>query len=641
MILSCQHLSIAFTGEEVVRDATFFLEDREKAALVGNNGAGKSTVLKMVAGLLPADSGQAILARGATLGYLAQTHELTGREKLRDYVGEARRAVVEIEERMRSLEHRMKEAEGEELEALMSAYASATHAFEEQNGYALGSEVTGVLKGLGFAEEDFGKPVGNLSGGQMTRAALGRLLLTAPDLLLLDEPTNHLDTRSIAWLEQYLTSYPGAVLVVSHDRYFLNKIAGKVLEIENGVVSSYTGNYDAFAAKKAMLREAQMRAYEKQQAEIRHQEAVIEKLRSFNREKSIKRAESREKALEKIERLEKPQELKTDMNLTLRAGSESGKDVLMLRGLSKAFGSKVLFTDTDLLVRRGERVGIVGENGTGKSTLMRIVSGSEAPTAGTVTLGTGVTVGYYDQEMQVLNDEKTLFEELQDEHPDMNDTRVRSLLAAFLFSGDDVFKRIGDLSGGERGRVSLAKLMLSEANFLLLDEPTNHLDMPSREILEDALSRYEGTVLFVSHDRYFINRTATRILELADGKFTEYLGNYDDYLEKKAQEAERAAAVSADSAAPEKKARADWQEEKNRIARLRKLRSDTEKAEQKIGQIEEELEKIGEEQQRPEVCSDAKRLQELSLRAAELSEALEDAYAAWSALSEELEAAGA
>lgn len=533
MILSCSSISRSFGDNHILKRVSFHIEEHEKAAIVGINGAGKSTLLKIIIGQLAPDEGTVTWAKGAAVGYLAQHQDLDGTETIYDTLLEVKRPILEMEERLRRLELEMNTASGEELESRLSEYSRLNHTFELENGYACRSEITGVLKGLGFSEEEFSKPIHALSGGQKTRVSLGKLLLTKPDILLLDEPTNHLDMESIAWLETYLKGYPGSVIIVAHDRYFLDRVVTKVIELDNGTATVFSGNYSAYSDKKAMLRDAQIRAYLNQQQEIRHQEAVIAKLKSFNREKSIRRAESREKMLDKIERLEKPAEVNDSMDIRLEPDVVSGNDVLTVIGLSKAFDARPLFTDGNFEIKRGERIAIIGNNGTGKTTLLKIINGLIPADSGEIRLGSKVHIGYYDQEHQVLHMDKTLFQEIQDTYPHMNNTQIRNTLASFLFTGDDVFKLIRDLSGGERGRVSLAKLMLSDANFLLLDEPTNHLDITSKEILESALNRYTGTVLYVSHDRYFINRTATRILDLTGQAFVNYIGNYDYYLEKK------------------------------------------------------------------------------------------------------------
>ncbi len=533
MILSCSHVSKSFGTDVVLNDISFHIEENEKAAIVGINGAGKSTLLKIIVGELPSDQGFVTLARGKTMGYLAQHQDLASHQTIYGELLEVKRAVLDMEERIRSLEIEMQSAQGQKLDQMFETYTRLTHQFELENGYGCQSEIIGVLKGLGFSEEDFNREISTLSGGQKTRVSLGKLLLSRPDIILLDEPTNHLDMKSIAWLENYLLNYKGAVIIVAHDRYFLDKVATKIIELDQGQGMVFLGNYTSYSQKKAQVREAKMKAYLNQQQEIRHQEEVIAKLKSFNREKSIKRAESREKMLSKIEVLEKPSEVNDEMALCLKPDILSGNDVITIRNLSKSFGDNHLFSHIDIDIKRGERVSVIGDNGTGKTTLLKIINQMLPADSGQITLGTRVHIGYYDQDHQVLHMEKTLFDELQDTYPDLTNTRVRNVLAAFLFTGDDVFKRIGDLSGGERGRVSLAKLMLSNANFLILDEPTNHLDITSKEILEHALNQYTGTVLYVSHDRYFINRTATRILELTGETFINYIGNYDYYLEKR------------------------------------------------------------------------------------------------------------
>ncbi len=533
MILSCSHVSKSFGTDVVLNDISFHIEENEKAAIVGINGAGKSTLLKIIVGELPSDQGFVTLARGKTMGYLAQHQDLASHQTIYGELLEVKRAVLDMEERIRSLEIEMQSAQGQELDQMFETYTRLTHQFELENGYGCQSEIIGVLKGLGFSEEDFNRQISTLSGGQKTRVSLGKLLLSRPDIILLDEPTNHLDMGSIAWLENYLLNYKGAVIIVAHDRYFLDKVATKIIELDQGQGMVFLGNYTSYSQKKAQVREAKMKAYLNQQQEIRHQEEVIAKLKSFNREKSIKRAESREKMLSKIEVLEKPAEVNDEMALCLKPDILSGNDVITIRNLSKSFGHNHLFSHIDIDIKRGERVAVIGDNGTGKTTLLKIINQMLPADSGQITLGARVHIGYYDQDHQVLHMEKTLFDELQDTYPDLTNTRVRNVLAAFLFTGDDVFKRIGDLSGGERGRVSLAKLMLSNANFLILDEPTNHLDITSKEILEQALNQYTGTVLYVSHDRYFINRTATRILELTGETFINYIGNYDYYLEKR------------------------------------------------------------------------------------------------------------
>lgn len=635
MILSCQNIGKAFNEKNILCNASFHIEDYDKAAVVGINGAGKTTLLRIIIGELSADEGIVTLAKGKTLGYLAQNQAVSSENTIYDELLSVKADIIALEKQIRTTEKAMKHAQGSELEQLMESYTRLTHAFELANGYAYKSELTGVLKGLGFTEEEFSKPSATLSGGQKTRVALGKLLLLNPDLIILDEPTNHLDLNSIAWLETYLLNYKGAVLVVSHDRYFLDKIANKIIEIDQTKATVFNGNYSDYAVKKEQLRSAAYRAYFNQQQEIRHQEAVIEKLRSFNREKSIKRAESREKMLQKIDVIEKPAEARTDIHMVLTPKCISGNDVLHMEGLSKTFDAHTLFSDLFMDLKRGEHVAVIGDNGTGKTTVLKIINGLISADTGKITLGSNVHIGYYDQEHHVLHGEKTLFEEISDDYPSLTNTQIRNTLAAFLFTGDDVFKRISDLSGGERGRVSLAKLMLSESNFLILDEPTNHLDILSKEILEDALNAYEGTVLYVSHDRYFINRTAGRILELTDQSFISYLGNYDYYLEKKAALAPRpAASVSGNAASKEEasETKLDWQARKEQQARERKRENDLKKCEEEIASLEEKDRLLDEETALPENATNVTKLQEITKEKEVISEKLNALYEKWETL---------
>ena len=670
MILACQGICKSFGEKEILKDASFHIEEREKVALIGNNGAGKTTLLRIIMEELSADSGNVILAKDKRMGYLAQYQDIYGQRTIYEELLTTKQHILDMEERMRSIELEMKHVQGEELEQLMNTYTRLTHEFELENGYAYKSELTGILKGLGFGEEDFEKPIETLSGGQKTRVALGKLLISRPDILLLDEPTNHLDMESIAWLETYLLNYPGAVFIVSHDRYFLDKVVTKVVEIEAGQVISFQGNYSSYAEKKAQLRDAQYKAYLNQQREIKHQEAVIVKLKSFNREKSIRRAESREKMLDKIQRLDKPVEIQTHMRLSLEPRTVSGNDVLTVEDLSKSFPGQTLFTNISFQIKRGERIALIGNNGTGKTTMLKILNSILPADSGSFSLGSKVQIGYYDQEHQVLHMDKTLFQEIQDTYPNMNNTQIRNTLAAFLFTGDDVFKLIRDLSGGERGRVSLAKLMLSDANFLLLDEPTNHLDITSKEILESALNRYTGTVLYVSHDRYFINRTATRILDLTDGSFINYIGNYDYYLEKKEDveaafaarqmaeagnnrtagangtQAQSVSAVSgvssASSQAPMTASAAgsladgkmDWKAQKEEQARLRKRQNELKKVEDKIHELETRDGEIDELLSQEDVYTDVSRLMELNKEKESIQKELEVLYEKWEELAE-------
>ncbi|MFR8536566.1 MAG: ribosomal protection-like ABC-F family protein [Lacrimispora saccharolytica] len=637
MILACQNISKAFGTNEILKDASFHIEEREKAALVGINGAGKSTLFKIIVGEMTADTGEVILSKGKTLGYLAQHQDLTGDLTIYEEVLQAKQDLIRMEERLRALEEEMKHEQGERLEELMNTYTRLSHTFELENGYAYRSEVVGVLKGLGFEPEEFEKKVSTLSGGQKTRVALGRLLLTKPDVILLDEPTNHLDMESIAWLEGYLLNYSGAVFIVSHDRYFLDRVVTKIVEIDAGKVTTFEGNYSAYSQKKAMLREAAYHAWMNQQQEIRHQEEVIAKLKSFNREKSIRRAESREKMLDKMEVLEKPSEVRADMRIRLKPRVTSGNDVLRVSNLSKSFPGQPLFSDLNFEIRRGERVAIIGNNGTGKTTILKILNGVVAPDGGQIELGTKVQIGYYDQEHQVLHMDKTIFQEISDTYPYLTNTEIRNVLAAFLFTEDDVFQPIHTLSGGERGRISLAKLMLSNANFLILDEPTNHLDIVSKEILEQALRDYTGTVLYVSHDRYFINQTATRILELTNQQLVNYIGNYDYYLEKK-EELTSIYAPSATADNVEKPAQSavklDWKTQKEEQARQRKRENDLKKTEARIEELETRDAEIDEEMSQPEVATDVAKCVALSNEKAEIAAELEQLYEKWEELAE-------
>ncbi len=643
MILSCQNISKAFVENQVLKNVSFHIEDHEKAAIVGINGAGKTTLLRIIVGEMAPDDGQVVLAKDKTLGYLAQNSTVDTSHTIYEELLSVKADLLRLEEKIRECENNMKHAEGDALEDLMKQYTSLTHAFETGGGYIYRSELVGVLKGLGFNEDEFSKPVATLSGGQKTRVALGRLLLQNPDLIILDEPTNHLDMNSIAWLETYLLNYKGAVLIVSHDRYFLDRIAGKVIEIDQSKATTFLGNYSDYAVKKEQLRIAAWNAYMNQQREIKHQEEVIEKLKSFNREKSIKRAESREKMLDKIEVIEKPSEVRTDMKLTLTPRILSGNDVLTVEHLAKSFDSHKLFTDVNFEIKRGEHVAIIGDNGSGKTTLLKILNGLVPADHGTFRLGSNVEIGYYDQEHHVLHSEKTLFEEISDDYPYLNNTQIRNVLAAFLFTGEDVFKRISDLSGGEHGRVSLAKLVLSNANFLILDEPTNHLDIMSKEILEDALNGYEGTILYVSHDRYFINRTAHRILDLTEGQFVNYVGNYDYYLEKHdtvmaatlasaAQSADADSSVAAKTA--ESEVKLDWKAQKEEQARLRKKENDLKKCEEKIAGLEARILEIDTEMSDPAIGTQVSKLQELSKEQTACQEQLEKLYEQWEELAE-------
>lgn len=658
MILACQNITKSFGDTPVLKNVNFHIEKNDKCGLIGINGAGKTTLLRIILGEEDADSGNVVVARDVRLGYLSQTQDTELDNTIYGAMQEAKKYIIEMETRIRELEKEMEGKTEEELTPILEAYNRLSTQYDRENGYAYESEITGVIAGLGFTKEDYDRPIATLSGGQKMRVALGRLLLSHPDVIILDEPTNHLDMTSIQWLEGYLASYPGAVIVVSHDRYFIDKITNKIVEIDQGVSSVYNGSYSYYSQEKSKRRQAEMNAYLKQQAEIAHEEAVITKLKQFNREKSIKRAESREKKLDKIDRLDKPTEVQADMRLKLEPVCESGEDVLLVEDLAKSFGTNTLFEGIGLDIKRGEHVALIGGNGTGKTTMLKIIARKLAKDAGNVTFGAKVRIGYFDQEHHDLDTSKTIFDEMSDSFPDMNNTRIRNVLAAFLFTGEDVFKTIGDLSGGERGRLSLAKLMLSPANLLILDEPTNHLDIPSKEILEDALREYTGTVLYVSHDRYFINKTATRILELREKVLTNYIGNYDYYEEKKddlflvqhpdlissnpelsASFMSGAAAESNSSSADvtskdsnKSAARLEYEEQKASSAELRKREKALKRVESQIEKVEAEIEEIDAKLSDPANGTEVGLLMELSKAKEEAEAKLEELYTEWDSL---------
>ena len=637
MILSCNNVSKAYGTDVIIKSCSFNIEDHEKAAIVGINGAGKSTLLKIVTGNESADTGIVTLAKDKTMGYLAQQQDLQSDRSIYDELLSVKQYILDMESELRRIESAMNTATDNELETLMTKYTNLSHEFEMNNGYAYKSEITGVLKGLGFSEEDFSLHVNTLSGGQKTRVSLGKLLLSKPDIILLDEPTNHLDMESISWLENYLLNYSGSVLIVAHDRFFLDKIVSKIIEIDNGVCTVFSGNYTDCASKKAILRNMKLKEYLNQQRDIRHQEEVIAKLKQFNREKSIKRAESREKMLDKIDVIDKPTELNNKMNIQLEPNVISGNDVLTVTGLTKSFDGTTLFDNINFEIKRGERVALIGNNGTGKTTILKLINGLIQPDSGSIYLGAQVSIGYYDQEHHVLDPDKTLFEEIQDAYPDLNNTQIRNTLAAFLFTNDDVFKYIRDLSGGERGRVSLAKLMLSNANLLILDEPTNHLDIVSKEILENALNNYTGTVLYVSHDRYFINATATRILELTNQNIINYIGNYDYYMEKRdilTANAFPAKDSDSDATTSVKESKVSWQQSREEQNRLKKRKNEIKKIEELIAQIEERISAIDIEYSDPSIGSNTARLMDLHNESTNLKQELDALYERWEELME-------
>lgn len=631
MILSCNNISKSFDGKNILDECSFHIEDHEKAAIVGINGAGKSTFFKIITGELPSDSGNVTISKDKSLAYLSQHPDVTMHNTIYEEMLTVKKDIIEEEQKIRALENEIKNLQGAELEAKLEQYSTLTHHFEINNGYAYKSEITGILKGLGFDEGDFDKKIETLSGGQKTRVFLSKILISNPDIILLDEPTNHLDLNSIAWLEVFLSNYKGSVIVISHDRYFLDKIVTKVIEIDNCHCRTYAGNYSDYAYKKEQLRDAMLKQYYNYEREVKHQEQVIEKLKSFNREKSIKRAESREKQLSKMAIVEKPVFTDDKMRLRLTPDTVSGNDVLTVKNLGKSFDTNKLFEDLSFEIKRGEKVSIIGNNGTGKTTILKIINQIIPSDNGEIKLGSNVTIGYYDQEHNVLHMDKTIFDEISDDYPDMTNTKIRNVLAAFLFTGDDVYKYIRDLSGGERGRVSLAKLMLSNANFLILDEPTNHLDIISKEILENAINSYEGTILYVSHDRYFINKTATRILDLVNKKLVNYIGNYDYYLEKK-DELTKIYAAKTDISVEDNNIsdnKLSWQAQKEEQAKLRKKQNEQKKIEDKINELESKISRLSEEMNNPEISSNVSKLTELSKEIDKANEELADLYEKW------------
>ena len=633
MILNAANITKAFGSESILTDASFLVNEHDKLAVVGVNGAGKTTLLNILSGEDTEHTGTVSLKKDATIGYLHQLHNLSSELSIEDELLKVIKPVLDIKDRIDSLHNQIENASSDTLDDLYNEYNNLMNKYELMDGYSAKSRVYGTIKGLGFSDEDIKKPISSLSGGQKTRVYLAKLLLSMPDIIMLDEPTNHLDLKSIEWLENYLSSYKSAVIIVSHDRYFLDKIVNKVVEIDRAKVTTYEGNYSDYAAKKAAKRQAELKAYENQQRDIKHQEAVIEKLKSYNREKSIKRAESRQKLLSKIDRLEKPTDISSDMQLSFKQSSISGMDVLSVKDLSMGFDRNMLFENLSFDIKRGEHIAIIGDNATGKTTLLKLLTGMYSPISGDISYGAGVMIGYYDQEQQVLDDNKTIFDELHDTYPDMDNTKIRNILAAFLFTGDDVFKLISSLSGGERGRVSLAKLMLSNANFIILDEPTNHLDMISKEILEAAINKYEGTVLYVSHDRYFINSTATRILHLQDNRLYNYIGNYDYYLEKK-EVLEGSLAASTDKR-KESSSMQDWKAAKKEAASNKKKQKELSDCEAKISELEDKLKDIDRQFEDKAVQCDAARLSELQKEKDTLEASLNEMYIKWEELADE------
>ena len=664
MILSCLNITKSYDGEQILSAVSFRVEEAEKVAVVGVNGAGKTTLLKIITGEVEADEGEALLARDKRFGYLAQNQDFSSAQSVYEVFKEAKREIIALEEEIRRTEELLRDASEDEITEISTRYDEMLRRFQSEGGYSWKGAIIGVARGLGFTEEDFEKKVVSLSGGERTRVALGKLLLRQPDIILLDEPTNHLDIKSVQWLETYLRNYKGAVVIVSHDRYFLDRIVTKVVEIERTRSYVYQGNYSAYSEKKARDRAAQWRAFVNRQREIRHQEEVIKKLKSFNREKSVKRAESREKMLDRMERIEKPHQEQKEMGIVLTPNVESGTDVLQVEDLKKTYGQRTLFSGVSFTVRRGEKVAIVGDNGTGKTTLLKIINKLVLPDEGRIRLGVRVHIGYYDQEMQLLSDHKTLFEEISDAYPHLDQTKIRSTLAAFSFTGEDAFKKVGALSGGERGKLALAKLMLSEANFLLLDEPTNHLDIVSREVLESAIAGYEGTVIYVSHDRFFINRTATRVMDLTNEILINYIGNYDYYIEHRPARmhfvlhtpykektalqddpGEDEALLKERTRAllhPPKAAEAgeevsdglkDWKAQKELASMKRKQASSLKKTEEMIASLEARNEEINRQFSLSEIAMNAVKLKWLTDEQQQIAKQLDLLYQQWEELS--------
>ncbi len=639
MILACKDISKSYGADVILKQITFNIEEKEKAAIVGVNGAGKTTLFKIITDKISYDSGQLYIPKDTSIGYLEQNVDIRSEKSIYDEMLTVFQPIFEMEGRLHEMEQQMSSVPSESYDAFMEQYSRLRHQFDESDGYSYQSRINGILKGLGFTEEEYSQPVYTLSGGQKTRVFLGKLLLIKPDILLLDEPTNHLDIESIQWLEDFLRGYAGSVIIISHDRYFLDRTVTKVIDIENGKSTVYSGNYSYFINKKDTLRALQIKQFNDQQKEIRHQEEVIKTLRQFNREKSIKRAESREKALEKMEKIDRPEALPDKMRLKLTPRIQSGNDVLTVEKLSMGFGSGCLFRNVSFEIKRGEKVAIIGPNGIGKSTLFKIILGSLTPLSGKAVIGVNVFPSYYDQEHHGLDDRNTIFDEIHNAYPNMTNGEIRNVLAAFMFTEDDVFKPIGSLSGGEKGRVSLAKIMLSKANFLILDEPTNHLDMYSKEILENAINNYEGTVLYISHDRYFIDKTSERTLELSPDGIAQYLGNYTYYMEKK-NECERIAALE-NAGKPEQKeqpvisdSKSDWLMQKEVQAKARKKANEIKKIEDKIEKSETRIKELDEALFDPEISSDSEKITELYNEKSSLTDELEDLYEKWEELQE-------
>ena len=628
IILSAQHIAKSFGVNAVLRDVSLTVQQGDRIGLVGVNGCGKSTLMRILAGLDAQDGGEISLVRGLRVGYLAQQNMVTSGETVWNELQKVYEQVFAMEKKLRELEDEMAHAhtDAQRFAQLSADYDRLTQRFEEADGYSWKSMVSGVLNGLGFKPAQYDQCVDSLSGGEQTRLCLARLLLQKPDLLLLDEPTNHLDMETLQWLENYLAAYKGSVLVISHDRYFLDHVCTGIVEILMGSSEQYNGNYTRYIAQRQERFESRMRAYEIQQKEIERQQAIIARYRMFNREKSIRAAESREKALDRMEKLEKPVDERA-IRFSFEARRRTGEDVLQLTEMSKSFGEKHLFHDLTLRVRAGDRVALIGPNGVGKSTLIKIIVGEEQPDTGFIRYGSNVDIGYYDQHQSTLHADKTVLDEIWDRFPQMEQSNVRGALGMFLFTGDDVFKPIHTLSGGEKGRVALTALMLRKDNLLLLDEPTNHLDMDSREVLEDALAGFGGTIITVSHDRYFINRIANRIIEMQPDGVTEYIGNYDDYIERK----NRPVAVEAEAGKTKTELEKEKRREKLSRQALRQLKIRAQEAEKAVGVKEAEIAELEAQMADPSLYSDAQKSADVQRAYQEAQQALQTLYEQWEA----------
>ena len=636
VLLSLSAVRKAFGTNEVIRDATLALQEGERLGLVGVNGSGKTTLLKIINGDIPSDGGEISIAKDARIGFLTQHADIDGELSIMEELTRVFDPLIAMEKRLRALEAEMAEAheDAEAFARLSNEYDKLTRRFEDAGGYEWPSRVQGVLAGLGFAKDRRDMPARLLSGGEKTRLCLARILLMQPEILMLDEPTNHLDLAAVGWLEDTLKKYPGTVIVISHDRYFLNAVCDCMAELSMGRLTRYSGNYDAFVRKRQANLERQLKEYKLQQAEIARQEAIIARYRMFNREKSIKAAESREKRLEKIVRLEKPVS-EDKVRFSFEARRRTGEDVLIAKDLSKSYDGRKLFEHFSLHLRAGDRVALIGPNGVGKTTLLRIFVGEETADGGTIKFGANVDIGYYDQHQAGLHPDKDVLNELWDDFPRLDADRVRGVLALFLFTGDDVFQKIHTLSGGERGRLALAKLMLRKDNLLFMDEPTNHLDMDSREVLEHALDDFDGTLLAVSHDRYFINRVANRVIEMSAEGVSEYLGNYDDYLEKK-----RAALLPEEAVSDGlTQTQRDKLKRKERLAResRRQLEDRVRAAEAEIARTEAEVARLEAEMAAPGAWQDPEAGRALTESHARAKETLDALYDEWAELAELLE----